>query len=113
MADLPTERMAPFTPPFYYTACDYSGPFVVKVGRNKTAKNYGVIFTCLNTRAVHLEVAVDCFTQEFLEVLWRFLAVRGSPKLIQGDNGTQFVGAERELPDIVKGWNVTDERLLR
>ena len=108
MASLPSERMAPFTPPFYYTACDYFGPFVVKVGRNKTAKNYGVIFTCLNTRAVHLEVAVDCSTMEFLQVLRRFLALRGHPKMIQSDNGTQFVGAERQLREMVKGWNVTE-----
>ena len=49
MADLPSVRLAPLTPPFHYTACDYFGPFQVKVGRNKTAKHYGVIFTCLNT----------------------------------------------------------------
>ncbi|XP_033646408.1 uncharacterized protein LOC117305638 [Asterias rubens] len=107
MANLPIERMAPFTPPFYYTSCDYFGPFGVKVGRNKATKHYGVIFTCLNTRAVHLEVAVDCSTMEFLQVLRRFLAVRGHPKLIQSDNGTQFVGAERQLREMVNGWNVT------
>ena len=52
MADLPVLRLAPHTSPFYYTACDYFGPYNVKVGRSKTAKYYGVIFTCLNTRAV-------------------------------------------------------------
>ena len=57
MADLPKQRLAPYTPPFYITSCDYFGPYQVKVGRNKTAKHYGVIFTCLNTRAVHLELA--------------------------------------------------------
>ena len=61
MADLPSVRLAPLTPSFHYTACDYFGPFKVKVGRNKTAKHYGVIFTCLNTRAVHLEMAVESF----------------------------------------------------
>ena len=52
MADLPVLHLAPHTPPFYYTACDYFGPYNVKVGRSKMAKYYGVIFTCLNTRAV-------------------------------------------------------------
>ena len=85
MPDLPERRLAPFTPPFYYMCCDYFGPCHVKVGRNKTAKYYGVIFTCLNTRAVHLELAVDYSTMEFIQVLRRFLAVRGQP---------QFVGAE-------------------
>ena len=43
MADLPDIRLAPFTPPFHHTACDYFGPIVVKVGRNKTAKHYGAL----------------------------------------------------------------------
>ena len=57
MANLPTLRLAPYTPPFYMIACDYFGPYNVKISRNKTAKHYGVLFTCLNTRADHLEMA--------------------------------------------------------
>ncbi|XP_071950799.1 uncharacterized protein [Antedon mediterranea] len=105
MAELPVERVTPFTPPFHYTACDYFVPYHVKVGRNKTTKHYGVIFTCLVTRAVHLELAVDCSTQEYIQVLRRFFAIRGRPKLIQSDNGTQFIGAERELREMVAGWD--------
>ncbi|XP_071088959.1 uncharacterized protein [Haliotis cracherodii] len=104
MSDLPMERVKPFSPPFFYTAVDYFGPIDVKVGRNKTTKHYGVIFTCLNTRAVHLELAVDCSTQEFLQVLRRFFAVRGYPCQIQSDNGTQFVGTQRQLRQMIQGW---------
>ncbi|XP_033127086.1 uncharacterized protein LOC117124858 [Anneissia japonica] len=104
MAELHAERMAPFTTPFYYTACDYFGPYNVKIGRSKTAKHYGVIFICLNTRAVHLEVATDCSTMEFMQVLRRFFAIRGKPKMIQSDNGTQFIGAERQLREMIRGW---------
>ena len=68
MASLPSCRQQPYTPPFLYTSCDYFGPMKVKVGRNKTAKHYGVIFTCLNTRAVHCKLAVDLTTMEFLQV---------------------------------------------
>ncbi|XP_014673726.1 PREDICTED: uncharacterized protein LOC106813985 [Priapulus caudatus] len=105
MAELPIERLAPHTPPFHHTACDYFGPFPVKVGRNKTAKHYEVLFTCLNTRAVHLELAVDCSSMEFIQVLRRFIAIRGQPVTILSDNGTQFVGAERELRSMVQGWS--------
>jgi hypothetical protein len=104
MADLPEIRLAPYTPPFYNTACDYFGPYYVKIGRNKTTKHYGVVFTCLNTRAVHLELAVDCSAMEFIQVLRRFFAVRGKPALILSDNGTQLVGAERELREMIEGW---------
>ena len=105
MADLPDERVAPFTPPFHFTSVDYFGPMQVKMSRNKTAKHYGVIFTCLNTRAVHLELAVDCTTMEFLQVLRRFFSIRGQPASVLSDNGTQFVGAERVLREMVRGWN--------
>ena len=110
MADLPECRLAPLTPPFYYTACDYFGPYNVKIGRNKTTKCYGVIFTCLNTRAVHLELAVDYSTMEFIQVLRRFFAVRGCPSLMISDNGSQLVGAERELREMVKGWDTNKLR---
>lgn len=66
MADLPKTRPDLYMPPFYYTACDYFDPYKAKLSRNKTANNYGVIFTCLNTRVVHLELAVDHSTMEFM-----------------------------------------------
>ena len=97
MADLPEKRLAPQTPPFYYTSFDYFGPYTVKVGRNKTAKRYGVIFTCLNTRAIHLELAVDYSTMSYMQVLRRFFSIRGCPKFMLSVNGTQLVGASREL----------------
>ena len=103
MAGLPQMRLAPYTPPFYFTSCDYFGPFNVKFGRNKTAKNYGVIFTCLNTRAVHLELAVDCSTMEFIQVLRRVFSIRGYPAVMLSDNGTQLVGAARELREMIQG----------
>ena len=105
MSDLPIARMEPHTPPFYRTACDYFGPYLVKIGRNKTTKHYGVVFTCLSTRAVHLELATDYSTMEFLQTLRRFFAIRGQPTLMISDNGTQLVGAERELREMIQGWN--------
>ena len=105
MANLPSCRLQPYTPPFLYTSCDYFGPVKVKVGRNKTAKHYGVIFTCLNTRAVHCELATDLTTMEFLQVLRRFFSYRGYPKVLISDNGSQMVGAEHELRLMVEGWD--------
>ena len=104
MANLPSYRLQPYSPPFLYTSCDYFGPLKVKIGRNKTAKHYGVIFTCLNTRAVHLELATDASTMDFLQVLRRFFSYRGYPELMISDNGAQMVGAERELRAMIEGW---------
>jgi len=105
MADLPPSRMASLTLLFYYTSYDCFGPYSVKIGRRTTAKHYGVIFTCLNTRAVHLELAVDLTTMEFPPVLRRFFALRGVPSMMMSDNGTQFIVAERQLREMIEGWD--------
>jgi len=57
----------------------------------------------LNTKAVHLELAADCTTMEFMQVLQRFFALRGTPALMISDNGSQLVGAERELREMIEG----------
>jgi len=107
MADLPQCRQQPYTPPFLYTSCDYFGPFKVKIGRNKTTKHYGVVFTCMNTRAVHCELATDASTMELLQVLRRFFSYRGYPKLLISDNGSQMIGAEKELRLMIEGWDTS------
>ena len=95
MSDLPLHRTAPDSPPFYYMSCDYFIPLTVKVGRNKTTKHHGVIFTCLKTRAVHLEIPTNCTTTEFIQTLLRFFSIRGYPTMMMRDNRTQMVSPQR------------------
>ena len=101
MADLPAERLEADKPPFTNTGVDYFGPLEVKLGRSRL-KRYGVIFTCLVSRAIHLEVAHSLTTDSFLGVLSRFIARRGRPSVIFSDNGTNLVGAEKELRSMLK-----------
>ena len=68
-------------------------------------KRYGVIFTCLALRAIHLEVASSLETDSFINALRRFTARRGQVKELRSDNGTNFVGAHRELKEAIQGWN--------
>ena len=104
MADLPTDRVVPDKPPFSHTGMDYFGPFEVKRGR-VTIKRYGVIFTCFTSRAVHLEVAYSLDTNSCILAIRRFLARRGNIESIRSDNGTNLVGAERELRRSIEQWN--------
>ena len=85
-----------FTPPFYNTGVDYFSPLLVKE-RRSTVKRYGCLFTCLVTRAVHLEIPLS------LMALRRMMARRGKPTNIYSDNRTNFAGAERELKECLDG----------
>ena len=90
MADLPEDRLEPDAP-FTYCAVDYFGPWTIKDGR-KEVKRYGVLFTCLASRAIHLEVASSLETDSFINALRRFILRRGT---LRCDQGTNFVGAKR------------------
>ena len=100
MGNLPHTRLADRIRPFSYIGVDYFGPILVTVGRHKE-KRWGVIFTCLTIRAVHMEVARDLTTDAFIMVLQNFIARRGTPLEIYCDNGTNFKGAEAELKKAV------------
>lgn len=104
MANLPKDRIVPDEPPFSRVGVDYFGPFEVKQKRSRV-KRYGVIFTCLASRAVHMEVAASLDTDSYINALRRFVARRGQVKKIRSDNGTNFVGAERELTRSIQELN--------
>ncbi|XP_077972240.1 uncharacterized protein LOC144427239 [Styela clava] len=56
MSDMPAVRLCTGNRPFFHSFVDYFGHIKVKLGRSEH-KRYGVIVTCLSTRAIHLEVA--------------------------------------------------------
>ena len=55
------------------------------------------LFTCLVTRAIHLEVAEDLSTDNCLTAIRRFIARRGQPRLFLSDNGSNFLGARKQV----------------
>ena len=52
---------------------------------------FGVIFNCLATCAVHIDLATDYSSEKFLMVLKRFLSIRGFPSKLSSDNDPQLV----------------------
>ncbi|XP_048586131.1 uncharacterized protein LOC5508004 [Nematostella vectensis] len=95
MSDLPKDRVNP-SPPFTYSAADYFGPWTVKEGRREV-KRYGVLFTCMASRAVHIETASSLDTSSFLNAYRPFVGRRGPVRQLRSDRGTNFVGAKNEL----------------
>ncbi|XP_062556691.1 uncharacterized protein LOC134221516 [Armigeres subalbatus] len=100
MAPLPKARLAAFVRPFSYVGVDFFGPFFVVVGRHHE-KRWGVIVTCLTTRAIHLELAASLNTSSCILALNSCFARRGTPIEIVSDRGTNFVGADKELKEAV------------
>lgn len=94
MADLLEDRVSPDLPPFTHVGIDYFAPIEVKRGRSHKRR---VIFTCLVSRAIHLEMASSLNTDSCINALRRFLCHRGTITIICTDNGTNFVGAQKEL----------------
>ena len=97
MAPLPELRTRKSLRAFSQTSVDFRGPFITKQGRGKTRqKGYLCLFTCLATRAVHLEVAFSLDTDSFLNAVFRMASRRGFPEDVVCDNGTNFVGGRNQ-----------------
>ena len=78
--------------PFAQTAVDFGGLFFTIQGRrSRRQKRYLCLFTCLATRAVHLEMAFGLDTDSFLNAFYRMVNRRGLPREMLSDNGTNFV----------------------
>ena len=95
MSDLPVERLQP-SAPFTFCGVDCFGPFFVKERRSQV-KRWGIIFTCLSSRAVHLETVNAMSTDAFLNAYRRFVCRRGPVQRLYCDNGTNFVGGQSAL----------------
>ena len=89
---LPEERTQVFSPPFKATALDFLGPYWVKGWPNPRArlKVWPVVMGCLNTGALHLELAHNYGTDALLLALESFTGVRGYPDIIYSDRGSQI-----------------------
>ena len=64
---------------------------------NALIKRSWVIFTCLTTRAIHIELAGDLSTHSFLLVLKILISRRGYVKIMRSDNATNFVSANNKF----------------
>ncbi|XP_017465625.1 PREDICTED: uncharacterized protein LOC108358682 [Rhagoletis zephyria] len=96
MGPLPEARLAPYTRPFSYVGIDFFGPFLVTIGR-RAEKRYGVLFTCMTFRAIHVEIAHSLSMNSCVMVVRNFISRRGTPVHMFSDNGTNFVATEKEL----------------
>lgn len=119
MAPLPPWRMDPRPRPFTYVGVDYAGPLYAykatgkgkgkkkdQVVMEKSHKLWFIIFTCMQMRAVHLEIVDSMDTDTLNRAVRRFMARRGKPSVFYSDNGRSFVKFASELKALFDTMNI-------
>ena len=93
---------------FTNVGVDFAGPLFVRDIYDKSKKMhkcYIALFTCANTRALHLELVPSLKADPFIRALKRFMSRRGITKLIISDNGTTFL--DSKVQTYVQNLNIT------
>ncbi|XP_065062963.1 uncharacterized protein LOC135689604 [Rhopilema esculentum] len=101
--DLPRMRVDD-QPPFANTGLDFAGPLTVasKGNNDGEEKFYVCLFTCMSTRAVHLELVESLNVESFLRAFRRFAARRGLPSLLVSDNAKTFKSASKDVKHLLR-----------
>ncbi|XP_075162264.1 uncharacterized protein LOC142234937 [Haematobia irritans] len=109
MGSLPSDRVERSFP-FLICGVDYCGPFSLtsRLRGRPLSKVYLAVFICFSVKAVHLELVPELTTQSFISALKRFIARRGHCSTIYSDNATNFIGANRELREMLKSFMSDD-----
>ena len=98
MEDLPASRLASHNKPFFITGYDYFSPLLYKEGRSER-KAWGLLFTCLLTRAIfHVKLVPSLDLSNFIVAFFRFVDLRGSISSMYANNGVTFKAAAYVLP---------------
>ena len=106
MGPLPMKRLLP-SPPFLHCAVDLFGPFIIKgtVKGRARGKGYGVMCSCLSSRACHVDVVDGYDTASFINALRRFHSIRGVPRTMNSDGGSQLVATSKEFRCLIDRWD--------
>ncbi|XP_065060581.1 uncharacterized protein LOC135687855 [Rhopilema esculentum] len=91
-------------PPFANTGLDFAGPLTVasKGNNDGEEKFYVCLFSCMSTRAVHLELVESLNVESFLRAFRRFTARRGLPSLLVSDNAKTFKSASKDVKHLLR-----------
>ena len=94
-------------PSFNTIGVDFTGALYVR-NRSEEEKAYICLFTCANTRAIHLEVVNDLTEDSFLQGFRRFVSCRSLPVTMISDNASTYLAAANEIEQLVNSATVQD-----
>ena len=101
MADLPACRLTACNKPFKICGMDYLGYFRFRQNRSD-CEAWGILFTCMCTRCIHVELVTSLDLNSFLMAFSRFVNLRGSVDTVFSDNGSTFCAASKQLPKLLQ-----------
>jgi hypothetical protein len=81
---------------FRFVGADFLGPILLPGG----GKRWVLLFTCISSRAVHLELMPGIHTTDVWTGLRRIFARRGVPHVIYTNNGRSFVRVSAEIEQL-------------
>ena len=100
MADLPECCVTATEKPFKYCGVDYLGLFTYRQLRTD-CKAWDILFTCLCTHGIYVEIVTSLDLNSFLLAFSRFTNLRGAVDTMYSDNGSTFVAAADILPTLL------------
>ncbi|KAK6026028.1 Pao retrotransposon peptidase [Ostertagia ostertagi] len=98
----PQRRVNPPQYPFENVGMDFFGPLQYRTKENTADKYWMILLTCLNSRAIYVDVILDMTASTVLHSLRRFIATFGCPTWIICDNAQSFKTVDQcyaSIPD--------------
>jgi hypothetical protein len=92
----PHDRQLQSIKPFTNVSLDFAGPYQITV-KKPTHRAYILVATCMQIKAVHLEMTLDLTTDSVLQALSRLASCRGEIEMIHSDNGPSFVKTKKVI----------------
>ena len=112
LSDLPSFRITRANKPFQICRTDFLGPITYRQGRSD-CKAWGLLFTCLSTRCLHVEIVNGLDLNNFLLAFSCFTNLRRSVETIYSDNGSTFCAAVDTLPNLLGSCEFTNNSLCK
>ena len=100
MSDLPECRITLCNKPFKFCGLENFGPYLFRE-RRSTRKACGLLFTCLCTRCLNVEVVTGLDLNSFLLAFSRFTSLREAVDTVYSDNASTFRAAADRLPHLL------------
>ena len=100
MADLPACRVTATYKPFKFCGIDYFGPYTYRKNRSD-CKAWGLFFTCLCTRSIHVELVTSLDLTSFLLAFSRLTNLREAVDTVFSDNGSTFCAPAERLSSLL------------